>query len=108
MAKVGADKEKGARIVNGKEIQAPDVTSLIGLKVAGTFDLVAYIKRGLEYNSMEHVIRTANLQREEAIHFVGISAKTLARRKEKGRLSPGRIRPPCSGSTHYQRGAATI
>ncbi len=87
MPKVGAEKKKGAPPAKGKRFLAPDAMSLIGLKVAGTFELIDHIKKGLEYSSMEHFIRKANLRREEAIDFVGISARTMVRRKEKGRFS---------------------
>lgn len=79
--------QKGTRQRKVKD-KTPDMASLIGLKVAGTMELISYIKKGLEYSSMEHFIRNANLQREEAVGFVGISPRTLVRRKEKGRLSP--------------------
>jgi len=82
------EKGKGAPRSEAKRAQRPDAMSLTGLEVAGTFELVASIKRGLEYGSMEHFIRKANLQRDEAIDLVGISARTLVRRKEQGRLSP--------------------
>jgi len=82
------ENRKGATRVKVEQPQVPDATSLIGLEVAGTLELIASIKRGLEYASMEHFIRKANLRRDEAIDLVGISARTLVRRKEQGRLSP--------------------
>jgi putative toxin-antitoxin system antitoxin component (TIGR02293 family) len=82
------EDRKGATGPKAGKARIPDAASLIGLKVAGTFELIASIKRGLEYASMEHFIRKANLQRDEAIDLVGISARTLVRRKEQGRLSP--------------------
>jgi putative toxin-antitoxin system antitoxin component (TIGR02293 family) len=88
MPKAGMEKTKNLPHAKVKRSIAPDIASLIGLKIAGTMELISFIKKGLEYNSMEHFIRKANLQREEAIDFVGISARTLVRRKEKGRLSP--------------------
>jgi putative toxin-antitoxin system antitoxin component (TIGR02293 family) len=88
MPKVAIEKRKGAPPVKVKRSKAPDLISLIGLKVAETCELIALIKKGLEYSSVEHFIRKANLQRDEAIDLVGISARTLVRRKEKGRLSP--------------------
>ena len=83
------ENRKGAVRAKVERPQVPDATSLIGLKAAGTFELIASIKRGLEYASMEHFIRKANLQRDEASDLVGISARTMVRRKEQGRLSPG-------------------
>ena len=82
------EHRKGVSQAKVKRSESPDVISLIGLKVAGTFELIASIKRGLEYGSVEHFIRKANLQKDEAVNLVGISARTLVRRKEQGRLSP--------------------
>ena len=65
-----------------------DVESLLGLKTTGTPELLGQVKRGLGYNSIEHFIRKTDLPRGEAIGLLGISTRTLARRKEKGRLSP--------------------
>jgi len=79
---------KGVSDESAKRTQRSDVMSLIGLKAAGTLELITSIKKGFEYGSLEHFIRTANLQRDEAIDLVGISARTLVRRKEQGRLSP--------------------
>jgi putative toxin-antitoxin system antitoxin component (TIGR02293 family) len=88
MAKAGMEKKASLPHSKVKRVKALDLNALIGLKVAGTMELIAYIQKGLEYGAMEHFIRNANLQREEAIGFVGISPRTLVRRKEKGRLSP--------------------
>ena len=82
------ENRKGATRAKAEAAKVPDATSLIGLKVAGIIELIASIKRGLDYASMEHFIRKANLRRDEAIDLVGISARTLVRRKEQGRLSP--------------------
>ncbi len=73
---------------NVKSFKAPDVTYLIGLKSAGTSELIDHIKKGLEYSSIEHFTRKASLRREEVIGIARISSRTLIRRKEKGRLSP--------------------
>jgi putative toxin-antitoxin system antitoxin component (TIGR02293 family) len=70
-----------------KSFKALDVPSLIGLKSAGTVELIGHIREGLEYHSIEHFIRKTNLRKEEAINIVQISPRTLIRRKEKGRFS---------------------
>lgn len=81
-AKVESVKKGSAVPVNS------DVESLLGLKTTGTPELLGQVKRGLGYNSIEHFIRKTDLPRDEAIGLLGISTRTLARRKEKGRLSP--------------------
>jgi putative toxin-antitoxin system antitoxin component (TIGR02293 family) len=84
-AKVERVKKNHAIRVNYKGL---DVMSLLGLKAGGTVELLGQIKRGLGYSSIEHFIREADLPRDEAIDLVQISTRTLARRKERGRLSP--------------------
>jgi putative toxin-antitoxin system antitoxin component (TIGR02293 family) len=90
MSKVKVEKVKNsfAVRVNYGVLRASDVPSLLGLKAGGTVELLGQIKRGLGYNSIEHFIREADIPRDEAIGLVRISTRTLARRKEKGRLSP--------------------
>jgi putative toxin-antitoxin system antitoxin component (TIGR02293 family) len=90
MAKPEVERlKKGFAVpVNYRVFRASDVTSLLGLKAGGTVELLGQIKRGLGYNSIEHFIREADIPRDEAIGLVRISTRTLARRKEKGRLSP--------------------
>ena len=65
-----------------------DVESLLGLKAKGVPELLDQVKTGLQYNSLENFVRKTHFPREEAFNLVRISARTLARRKEKGRLSP--------------------
>jgi putative toxin-antitoxin system antitoxin component (TIGR02293 family) len=90
MSKVKVKKVKNsfAVRVNYGALKASDVPSLLGLKAGGTVELLRQVKRGLGYNSIEHFIREADIPRDEAIGLVRISTRTLARRKEKGRLSP--------------------
>ena len=74
-----------------KEFPVPtnsDVESLLGLKAKGVPELLGLVRAGLQYNSLESFVRKARFPREEAISLVQISPRTLARRKEKGRLSP--------------------
>ena len=74
-----------------KEFPVPtnsDVESLLGLKAKGMPELLGLVKAGLQYNSLENFVRKTRFPREEAISLVQISPRTLARRKEKGRLSP--------------------
>lgn len=61
---------------------------LLGLEVGHTPALLQRIKEGLSYNSWESFIRNTDLLKEQAVNLVQISSRTLARRKEEGRLHP--------------------
>ncbi len=61
---------------------------LLGLEVGQTPALLKRIKEGLGYNSWESFIRNTYLRKEDATNLVQISSRTLARRKEEGRLHP--------------------
>ncbi len=61
---------------------------LLGLEVGHTPALLKRIKEGLGYSSWESFIRNTDLRKEHAINLVQISSRTLARRKEEGRLHP--------------------
>jgi len=61
---------------------------LLGLDVGHTPALLERIKEGLGYNSWESFIRNTDLRKEDAINLVQISSRTLARRREEGRLHP--------------------
>ncbi len=61
---------------------------LLGIEVGQTPALLKRIKDGLGYNSWESFIRNTDLRKEDAINLVQISSRTLARRREEGRLHP--------------------
>ena len=84
MLKAKAEAVKKDSAVPGNS----DVESLLGLKAKGVPELLGQVKVGLEYNSLESFVRKTHFPREEAFNLVRISPRTLARRKEKGRLSP--------------------
>ncbi len=65
-----------------------NVESLLGLKAKGTPELLGQVKAGLLYDSLENFVRKTHFSREETFQLIRISPRTLARRKEKGRLSP--------------------
>ena len=62
--------------------------SLLGLKTSRTQELITQIKRGLAYTAWESFIRNTDFRKEEAVGLVQITARTLSRRKEEGRLQP--------------------
>jgi putative toxin-antitoxin system antitoxin component (TIGR02293 family) len=62
--------------------------SLLGLKASRTQELITQIKRGLAYTAWESFIRNTDFRKEDAVGLVQITARTLSRRKEEGRLQP--------------------
>ncbi len=62
--------------------------ALLGLKIRETQKLLERINEGLSFSSWESFLRNTNLSKEDAIHLVQITARTLSRRKEEGRLHP--------------------
>jgi putative toxin-antitoxin system antitoxin component (TIGR02293 family) len=62
--------------------------SLLGLRVRDTVALLRQIERGLSYAALERLQRNIDLSLRDLAELVRISPRTLARRKEKGRLEP--------------------
>lgn len=62
--------------------------TLLGLKVQETSSLLGEIQRGLAFDAWEQFILNTALRKEDAIGLVQITARTLSRRKEEGRLHP--------------------
>ncbi len=78
MAKAAAEAvKKGSTPANS------DVEALLGLKAKGIPELLNQVKAGLQYNSLENFVRKTHFPKEEAFNLIGISPRTLARRKEK-------------------------
>ena len=61
---------------------------LLGLRTFDTAGLLARIGQGLSYNALERFGRNAGLSRDEVCDLIQIPPRTLARRKEEGRLHP--------------------
>jgi putative toxin-antitoxin system antitoxin component (TIGR02293 family) len=59
---------------------------LLGLQTYETPALLGRIREGLSFRSWEQFLRNTGLDRETAAHVVNIAPRTLARRKEEGRL----------------------
>jgi putative toxin-antitoxin system antitoxin component (TIGR02293 family) len=59
----------------------------LGLKVKSRKVLIREIKKGLEVSRLRHLSKEINIQERELAKFAAIPPRTLARRKEIGRLS---------------------
>ena len=60
--------------------------SLLGLRTFDTAGLLNRIAKGLSFRSWERFVRATELPRDLAASVVGITPRTLARRKDEGRL----------------------
>ncbi len=83
MARATAEAVKKDSVPANSEVEA-----LLGLKDKGVHELLDQVKAGLQYDSLENFVRRTHFPKEEAVNLIRISPRTLARRKEKGRLSP--------------------
>jgi putative toxin-antitoxin system antitoxin component (TIGR02293 family) len=61
--------------------------SLLGLEVPETLALLARVEAGFPYTAFERFQRNVDLSTHELATLVQIKPRTLARRKEEGRLS---------------------
>ncbi len=62
--------------------------ALLGLRTFEVSKLHARLREGLSYQSLERVQRILDISSAQISKLVGISARTLARRRETGRLAP--------------------
>ena len=83
-AEVRATTEK----VVSHSLAGPKVSvSLLGIKAGEIAQLVAKVRQGFSYQSLERFIERTHLPKEDAIGLVNISPRTMHRRKETGKLS---------------------
>jgi putative toxin-antitoxin system antitoxin component (TIGR02293 family) len=61
---------------------------LLGLQTYETPVLLGRIREGLSFRSWDQFLRNTGLDKDTASHLVNIAPRTLARRKEEGRLHP--------------------
>lgn len=76
-----------------EEIAAPAVrehfyVTLLGLRTFEGVDLHERVQEGLSHHATEKLRRTLDLSTTEFAPLIGIPSRTLARRKETGRLEP--------------------
>jgi putative toxin-antitoxin system antitoxin component (TIGR02293 family) len=62
--------------------------ALLGLRRYDPLSIDAHIRRGFAYSAFERFSRNAELTLPRLAEATGIPARTLARRKEEGRLDP--------------------
>src|SRR6516165_5258204 len=62
--------------------------NLIGLRIYDTAGLLDRVRAGLSFRSWDQFLRNTGLANETAAHLVNIAPRTLARRREEGRLNP--------------------
>ncbi len=60
---------------------------MLGAKVRSAADLIPVLRAGLKYQSLEAVISRTGVSREMALKVLGLSPRTMARRKGERRLS---------------------
>ena len=78
--------------------------SRLGLKPSSTVQLVELIDRGLAFRAFQRLQADMGLSHAELAGLVGISARTLARRKTEGRLNSRRVGAAGAGLAHLQFG----
>lgn len=61
---------------------------LLGLKISEVSELLKLIRVGLAYSAWEAFLRNTHLEKKDVLSLVDIKERTLARRKEEGRLRP--------------------
>ena len=60
----------------------------LGLNLCDRAALIEHIRKGLPVKALENLARARGLPEKEVARHVGISARTLARRKAEGRFHP--------------------
>ncbi len=65
-----------------------DYTTLIGIKVKNSVDLVKHVEAGLSFAAVEALQDQMKLASKEMAKLLDIKFRTFVRRKEAGRLQP--------------------
>lgn len=63
------------------------IEELLGIKNTDSLELVRSIRRGFPFNTLERVRRETGLPMEQLATSIGISPRTLSRRKKENKLS---------------------
>ena len=83
-----ADVTTFRKVVRKKRGGPHFYVSLLGLKSLGTRELLEKVEAGFSYRAFERFQRNVDLPIEELATLVQIKVRTLARRREAGRLTP--------------------
>lgn len=86
-ARETADIVAFRRIVQEKGGGPHFYATLLGWRRVGTAQLLQRVETGFSYRTFERFQRNVDLQLEELAHLVQIPRRTLARRREAGRLT---------------------
>lgn len=81
------------RAAGEAEHEAPPTTHRpgwsLGLEAAGSGAVDEMIREGFPASALEQLMSTLDLDREEAAALLGVSERTVSRRREEGHLKPG-------------------
>lgn len=75
------------KIVAEKRLGQHFYVTLLGLRTFETLDLLERVEAGFSYKAFERLQRNLDLTTEELAKLVHITLRTLARRREEGRLT---------------------
>src|SRR5882724_10338628 len=91
VAKPRRGSERSKPSTRDQGVPAPaghSYVSLLGIPAFDTAGLLERVREGIAYSSWDRFLQSTGLTKEAASHFVQITPRTLARRKEEGRLHP--------------------
>jgi putative toxin-antitoxin system antitoxin component (TIGR02293 family) len=91
VANTGRDAKGSKRTASPRSVAGPaghSFVAFLGLVTSDTAALRELIRRGLTYRSWDRFVESTGLPREMVIQVVQITPRTLARRKDEGRLRP--------------------
>lgn len=74
--------------VPGRNRLTGNYYGLLGLKISEIPELLKLIRVGLAYSAWDAFVRNTDLEKKDVLSLVDIKERTLARRKEEGRLRP--------------------
>jgi putative toxin-antitoxin system antitoxin component (TIGR02293 family) len=83
------DVERYRRFSTGESRTAHAYLAFLGLSGQETFGLVRKLETGLPFSAFERLRRTLGVTAGEFASVIGIPERTLARRRNLGRLTPG-------------------
>lgn len=76
-----------AAVLDDRVPAAPAYLALLGLEKFDLVKLIAGIERGLPYSTLERFQRNVPLHANDVLEWLQIPERTLARRKQQGRLT---------------------
>ncbi len=77
----------------------------LGLKVTGRMDFDGLIKKGLPWGVVSYIKKAFNLPDEVIARIIGVSPRTIARRRKKSVKAPAKKTDTAAGKPRGKRGA---